>query len=98
MKTRDYLRSDLVSIFRIILAAGGSEMQALRVTQNVTQDGYIHIAIPPEFGHRCEIIVLPLGDSKEGTQSTFNTAKMQEQSGFVQTVLGADSEDVWNDL
>ncbi len=73
-------------------------MQALRITQNVSQDGYLHIAIPPEMSRRCEVIVLALDDSKEATPMTYNTAKMQEQSGFAQQVLGAASEDVWNDL
>jgi hypothetical protein len=71
-------------------------MQALRVTQDVAQDGYLHIAVPPEMSRRCEVIVLPLEESQE--TRTYNTAKMQEQSGFVQKVLGAESEDVWNDL
>lgn len=73
-------------------------MQALRVTQNVSQDGYLHIAIPPEMGRKCEVIVLPLDDYKETLPTTYNAAKMQEQSGFAQQVLGAASEDVWNDL
>lgn len=71
-------------------------MQALRVTQNVTQDGYLHIAVPPEMSRRCEVIVLPLEELQE--TRTYNTAKMQEQSGFVQKMLGATSEDVWNEL
>ena len=71
-------------------------MQALRVTQNVTQDGYLHIAVPPEMSRRCEVIVLPLEELQE--TRTYNTAKMQEQSGVVQKMLGATSEDVWNEL
>lgn len=71
-------------------------MQALRVTQNVAQDGYLHIAVPPEMSRRCEVIVLPLDECQE--TRTYNITKMQEQSGFVQKVLGATSEDVWNDL
>lgn len=71
-------------------------MQALRVTQDVAQDGCLHIAVPPEMSRRCEVIVIPLYDSQETT--LFDTAKMQEQSGFVKNVLGARSEDVWNDL
>lgn len=71
-------------------------MQALRVMQDVAQDGYLHIAVPPEMSRRCEVIVLPLDERQE--ISTYNTAKMQEQSGFVQKVLGSASEDVWNDL
>lgn len=74
-------------------------MQALRVTQTVSQDGYLHIAIPPEMSRRCEVIILPLDEPAETVSSTiYNTAKMQEQSGFAQQVLGAASEDVWNDL
>ncbi len=71
-------------------------MQALRVTQNVSQDGYLHIAVPPEMSRICEVIVLPL-EVSQGTKA-YNTARMQEHSGFVQEVLGAESEDVWNDL
>ncbi len=71
-------------------------MQALRVTQVVAPDGYLHIAVPPEMSGRCEVIVLPLEDAPE--INTYNTLKMQEQSGFVREVLGAASEDVWNDL
>lgn len=73
-------------------------MQALRVTQTVSQDGYLHIAIPPEMSRRCEIIILPLDEHGKAASVTYNTAKMQEQSGFAQQVLGAASEDVWNDL
>lgn len=71
-------------------------MQALRVTQDVDQNGYLHIAVPPEMSRRCEVIILPSEEHQE-TRS-YNTAKMQEQSGFAQKVLGAASEDVWNDL
>ncbi len=71
-------------------------MQALRFTQRVASDGFLHIAVPPEMGRVCEIIILPLGE--QVAQGRYNTAKMQEQSGFVQQVLGAPSEDVWNDL
>lgn len=71
-------------------------MQALRLTQEVAKDGYLHIAVPPEMSRRCEVIILPLEEFQE--TRTYNIAKMQQQSGFVQEVLGADSEDVWNDL
>jgi hypothetical protein len=71
-------------------------MQALRVTQNVSPDGFIHVAVPPEMGRRCEVIVLPMEEHQEAR--SYNVAKLQEQSGFVQQVLGAASEDVWNDL
>lgn len=71
-------------------------MQALKLTQEVAEDGYLHIAVPPEMSRRCEIIILPLEEIQE--TRTYNIAKMQQQSGFVQEVLGAGSEDVWNDL
>lgn len=71
-------------------------MQALRVTQSVAADGFLHIAVPPEMGRLCEVIILPIEEPQE--LSSFNTTAMQEQSGFVQKVLGAGSEDVWNDL
>lgn len=78
------------------LEDGGRNMQALRVTQDVDPDGYLHIAVPPEMSRRCEVIVLPLEDYPEGR--SYNKAKMQEESGFVRKVLGAESEDVWNEL
>lgn len=71
-------------------------MQALRITQSVAADGYLHIAVPPEMGGVCEVIILPLEEQSE--ISSFNMTKLQEQSGFVQKVLGDSSEDVWNDL
>jgi hypothetical protein len=82
--------------FGLLPKDGGRTMQALRVTQDVAEDGYLHIAVPPGMSRRCEIIVLSLEERQE--TRTFHTAKMQEQSGFVQKVLGAASEDVWNDL
>ena len=71
-------------------------MSALRVTQNVAEDGYLHIAVPPEMGRTCEVIVFPYEERLNPRM--YNTTKMQEQSGFVKKILGADSEDVWNDL
>ena len=82
--------------FGLRTQSGGKKMQALRLTEVVSRDGYLHIAVPPEMSRRCEVIVLPLPDKAEAR--SYNTAKMQEQSGFVQNVLGAASEDVWNDL
>lgn len=70
-------------------------MQAIRITQSVASDSCLHIAVPPEMGRVCDVIILPLEEQPE--VSTFNTTKMQEQSGFVQ-ILGAGCEDVWNDL
>lgn len=71
-------------------------MQALRLTQAVSQDGFLHIQVPDAMGRRCEIIVLSLDESKE--TKNYNLLAMQEKSGFVQQVLGSPEEDVWNDL
>lgn len=71
-------------------------MQALRLTQSVAQDGLLHVAVPPEMGRKCEVIVFPC--SERLSPELYNIARMQEQSGFAQKVLGSDSEDVWNDL
>ena len=71
-------------------------MQALRITQTISSDGFLHVAVPPEMGRQFEIIVLSL-DEHRGFQGV-NTAAMQEKSGFVQQVLGSADEDVWNDL
>lgn len=73
-------------------------MQALRVIQNVSEDGYLHVAVPKMMSRRCEVIVLPLDDLQETITAPYDLARLQEQSGFVQQVLAAESEDVWNDL
>lgn len=70
-------------------------MQALRVIQKVSEDGYVHIKIPRDMGEQIELIILPL-DSKENESMAY--AQLQEKSGFVREVLGAESEDVWNDI
>ena len=56
----------------------------------------LHIEVPPEMDRMCGVIVFP--HEERLNPRMYNTTKMQEQSGFVKKVLGADSEDVWNDL
>lgn len=73
-------------------------MHALRISQQVSGDGYLHIAVPPEMGRLCEVIILPLDESSGDDSTPYNRMKMQEQTGFVQQVLTASSEDVWNDV
>ena len=73
-------------------------MQALRITQDVSQDGYLHIAVPPGMSRRCEVIILPIEEPGSVPSKGYDTARMQEQTGFARQVLGAQSEDVWNDL
>ena len=71
-------------------------MQVLRVIQDVSADGYLHIAVPPGMGRRCEVIVLPM-EQRDAVKSDDSIAS-REQSGFVQALLGDAGEDVWNDL
>ncbi len=70
-------------------------MQALRVIQKVSDDGYVHIKIPRDMGEQIELIILPLS-SKENESMAY--AQLQEKSGFVRETLGSESEDVWNDI
>ena len=71
-------------------------MQVLRVTLDVSEDGYLHIAVPPGMGRQCEVIVLSL--EERDAAGSYTTTTLREQSGFVQAVLGDAGEDVWNDL
>lgn len=39
-------------------------MQALRMTQNISSDGYLHIKLPPHFSAKqVELIILPLPEA-----------------------------------
>jgi hypothetical protein len=71
-------------------------MQALRVIQDVAQDGCLHVKIPAGMGTRFELIVLPLGD--EIQPETHAEMQLQELGGFVKTVIASPEEDIWNDL
>jgi hypothetical protein len=56
--------------------------------------------IPESYGEKVEVIILPAapsGDEFLHSQST-EMMQLQEKSGFVQSVLGNEAEDVWNDL
>jgi hypothetical protein len=70
-------------------------VQALRLVQEVSEDGCLHVRVPEGFGKRFELIILPL--DREG-DSSWDFMKMQEESGFSKSVLGSSEEDVWNDL
>lgn len=48
-------------------------MQALRITQTVSPDGYLHIQVPPQMGNRCQIIVLPLNDMPQEKDTIADT-------------------------
>jgi len=71
-------------------------MQALRVVQNVAQDGYLHVKIPAGMGKRFEMIILPIADEEHSESHHY--MKLQEESGFVKSVMASPEEDVWNDL
>lgn len=71
-------------------------MKALRLIQKVDQDGRLHVQIPPGMGKLFELIVLPIDVDQADENHAY--AALQEQGGFVRETLGADSEDVWNDL
>lgn len=72
------------------------DMNALRLIEKVSEDGYLHIKVPPEMGENIELIILPFADSKKNESVEY--MKMQEESGFVRNVLASEKEDVWNDV
>lgn len=46
-------------------------MQALRMTQNISEDGYLHIKIPPHFSaKKVELIILPIPELSGDPAST----------------------------
>ena len=46
-------------------------MQALRMTQNISADGYLHIKIPPHFSaKKVELIILPFPELPDDPTST----------------------------
>lgn len=71
-------------------------MHALRLIEKVSEDGYLHIKIPPEMGQNIELIILPLADSRK--KESVEYMRMQEESGFARNVLASEKEDVWNDV
>ena len=72
-------------------------MRALRIIQNVAQDGCLHVKIPAGMGKRFEMIILPAVDDQEQNES-HDFMKLQEESGFAKSVIASPEEDVWNDL
>jgi hypothetical protein len=71
-------------------------MQAIRIIQEVAQDGYLHVKVPAGMGTKFELIIVPL-DGPENDPALGNM-KLQEESGFATSVLGAPEEDVWNEI
>ena len=69
-------------------------MQALKITQRVSSDGYLHIKIPSNFSaKRVELIILPLSESSAEAVATTREPEAEWDidyetagSGFGQTV------------
>lgn len=71
-------------------------MQALRVIQEVAKDGCLHVRVPQGMGKRFELIILPLNEEEQGESHDY--MKLQEESGFVKSVIASAEEDVWNEI
>lgn len=71
-------------------------MQALKLIEKVSRDGYVHVKVPSEMGGEVELIILPHPEIDAQGMNEF--VKIQEQSGFVKKLLASETEDVWNDL
>jgi hypothetical protein len=74
----------------------GERMKALRMFQEVADDGYLHIKVPPEIKGKVELIILSSSNPAENESLAY--MKLQEESGFYKTVLAAEAEDVWNEI
>jgi hypothetical protein len=71
-------------------------MQALRVIQEIAEDGCLHVRVPQGLGKRFELIILPLNEEEQG--ESLDYMKLQQEGGFAKSVLASSEEDVWNDL
>lgn len=56
--------------------------------------------IPENYGEKVEVIIMPAApsDGEPLHSQSAEIMRLQEKSGFVQSVLGDEAEDVWNDL
>lgn len=74
-------------------------MHTLTRIETVDQSGFIHLQLEKSAGAKVRIIIEDLGPDQTVTAAeSLALARLQEQSGFVQHVLGSAAEDVWNDL
>jgi hypothetical protein len=74
-------------------------MEAIKKTIARSKIAYL-FDIPESYGEKVKVIILP-EDTPENETSHNNSIEMmrlQENSGFVQTVLGDEAEDVWNEV
>ena len=58
----------------------------------------LEIDVPEEFGNEVEIIILPHDSHYETGVDSLEVMAIQEKSGFVESILSDEAEDVWNDL
>ncbi|WP_298435677.1 hypothetical protein [Geobacter sp.] len=72
------------------------DMRALRVIQEIAEDGCLHIRVPAGMGRRFELIILPLNE--EDRDELLDCMKVQEESGFMKSEIASPEEDVWNDV
>jgi len=72
--------------------------KALCETLEVGKDRRIELRIPPEFGNRVRLIVLPDDEAGQAEEEIQAMLKLQEETGFARAVLGDPAEEVWNDL
>lgn len=73
-------------------------MQAFRIVQDVSDDGFIKVQVPASMGRRVEVILLPVEFVNTSAQGSVMAVAPQENSGFCTQILAAKEEDVWNDL
>jgi hypothetical protein len=74
-------------------------MEAIKTTIARSKLSFL-FDIPESYGEKVEVIILP-GNNRESETIHNNSIEMmrlQEKSGFVETVLGDEAEDVWNEI
>lgn len=69
-------------------------MQAVKKVLKI-EKGKVTIDIPESFGKEVEVIILPVTEKKNRNLSHY-LMKYQEETGFVNKVLGSEKEEVWN--
>ena len=74
-------------------------MQALRLIRQADQDGRLSVQLPScmEVGRLVELIILPI-DADRAAEGETCAVPLEYYSGFAAKVLGAPSEEAWNDV
>lgn len=71
-------------------------MQAIKKVLKI-EKGKVMIDIPESFGKEVEVIILPVKKERERDISYY-LMKYQEETGFVNKVLGDEREEVWSEV